>query len=155
MHSRFFTTGTFFSTKYYNLFVNSFIASFCLSAPPSCSSCSSFIQFVPDQSMRRLSVTLICADSIRFLFRMQVDRVDEIIKNWYQILGSPYLFQEYDYPVDPYRSAKLSGAFQAANGRRGAKLVAYFGTGGLRSVERPAIPIHSYHKWVETYITFL
>lgn len=56
------------------------------------------------------------------------------------IAGSPYLFHERDFPVDPYRSAKLSPAFQAANGKRGANLVAYFGTGGLRSVERPAVP---------------
>lgn len=58
--------------------------------------------------------------------------------------GSPYLFHEYDYPVDPHRSAKLSSAFQAANGVKGANLVAFFGTGGLRSVERPA-PVR-YHK---------
>nr|CAH0106575.1 unnamed protein product [Daphnia galeata] len=56
------------------------------------------------------------------------------------IVGSPHLFHEYDFAVDPYKSAQLSPQFQAANGPRGAKLVAFFGTGGLRSVERPARP---------------
>ncbi|KAK4036651.1 hypothetical protein OUZ56_028695 [Daphnia magna] len=59
------------------------------------------------------------------------------------IVGSPHLFHEYDFAVDPYKSSQLSPAFQAANGARGSKLIAYFGTGGLRSVERPARP--AYH----------
>jgi len=53
------------------------------------------------------------------------------------LAGSPYLFHEFSYPVDPYRAARLAPAFQAANGKLGTRLVAYFGTGNLRSVERP------------------
>ena len=54
-----------------------------------------------------------------------------------KIKGSPYLFHEFHYAVDPYRAARLSPAFQAANGKMGSRLIAYFGTGNLRSVERP------------------
>ena len=53
------------------------------------------------------------------------------------ITGSPYLFTQFNYPVDPNRAAQLSPAFQAANGPYGANLVAYFGTGNLRSYEIP------------------
>lgn len=61
------------------------------------------------------------------------------------IIGSPHLFHEYDFAVDPHKSSQLSPAFQAANGQRGSKLIAYFGTGGLRSVERPARPAYHYN----------
>ena len=71
---------------------------------------------------------------------------------WISNAGSPYLFHEFNFPVDPYRAGKLSPAFQAANGKKGANLVAYFGTGGLRSVERPAVPRpapqHYHKKWI-------
>jgi hypothetical protein len=60
--------------------------------------------------------------------------------------GSPHLFHEYDFAVDPHKSQQLSPQFQAANGHRGSKLIAFFGTGGLRSVERPARPAY-YHNW--------
>lgn len=52
-------------------------------------------------------------------------------------LGTPYLTAERQFPVDPHRGARLSPAFQRANGPRGANLVAYFGTGNLRSYELP------------------
>lgn len=46
-------------------------------------------------------------------------------------LGTPFLFNKYDYKVDPNRGAQLSTSFQQANGPLGANLVAYFGTGNL------------------------
>lgn len=50
---------------------------------------------------------------------------------FYLHLGTPFLFNKFDYPVDPNRGAQLSPSFQAANGPLGANLVAYFGTGKL------------------------
>lgn len=51
------------------------------------------------------------------------------------LVGTPYLYTTFNYPVDPNRAAALSPSFQAANGPLGANLVAQFGTGHLRSYE--------------------
>ena len=53
------------------------------------------------------------------------------------IVGTPYLFTTFNYPVDPNAAYQSSSAFQAANGPLGANLVASFGTGSLRSYELP------------------
>ena len=53
------------------------------------------------------------------------------------IFGTPYLYKEFNYPVDPNRAAQLAPAFQQKYGPLGANLVAYFGTGNLRSYEVP------------------
>lgn len=46
-------------------------------------------------------------------------------------LGTPFLFNKFDYKVNPDRGAELSPAFQAQYGPLGEKLVASFGTGIL------------------------
>lgn len=45
------------------------------------------------------------------------------------IVGTPYLFNEFSYSVDPLRGSSLSPAFQNAHGPYGEKLIASFGSG--------------------------
>ncbi|XP_032792363.2 uncharacterized protein LOC116929280 [Daphnia magna] len=47
------------------------------------------------------------------------------------IVGTPYLFNKFDYKVDPNRGAELSPAFQQQHGPFGQNLVNSFGNGNL------------------------
>ncbi|EFX81829.1 hypothetical protein DAPPUDRAFT_303278 [Daphnia pulex] len=45
------------------------------------------------------------------------------------IVGTPFLFNKFDYKVDPNRGAELSPAFQAQYGTLGADLINFYGQG--------------------------
>nr|CAH0106576.1 unnamed protein product [Daphnia galeata] len=47
------------------------------------------------------------------------------------LVGTPFLFNKFDYKVDPNRGANLSPAFQAQWGPLGQQLVDSFGSGNL------------------------
>ena len=45
------------------------------------------------------------------------------------IVGTPYLFNEFSYSVDPFRGESLKPAFESNYGVHGENLVASFGNG--------------------------
>ena len=45
------------------------------------------------------------------------------------VVGTPYLFNEFSYSVNPFRGSQLAPAYQSAYGPYGQNLVDSFGSG--------------------------